>query len=324
MTVLVTGGAGYIGGQTVLALLDSSADVVVLDDLSTGTRGHVPDTAAFVHGDIGDAALVRRTVRDHGVVAVLHFAARVVVADSVRNPSEYYRANAVGTLSLMEALAGSSVRSVILSSTAAVYGETGAEPVAEDHPLRPQSPYGGSKLAAERIVLDCARASGINATALRYFNVAGADPAGRSGQSSPRATHLIKAAMSAALDGREPFRVFGTDYPTPDGTCVRDFIHVADLAEAHLTVLGGLHAGHEIPALNCGYGRGFSVLQIVEAVKRIAGTDFRVAAGPRRAGDVASVVANADRLRRLGWQPRRDSLDSMIGDALRWERRGRG
>jgi UDP-glucose 4-epimerase len=322
MAVLVTGGAGYIGSHMVLELMDAGEDVVVLDDLSTGFRRAVPEGVPFVQGDMGDGALIARTIREHGIDAIAHFAARIVVPDSVSDPLGYYLNNTVKSRALLAAAVAGGVRHVIFSSTAAVYGEPAANPVREDIELAPINPYGRSKLMTEWMLQDTARAHGLTYVALRYFNVAGADPKGRSGQSTPRATHLIKVASQAALGERPHLEVFGTDYPTPDGSCIRDYIQVSDLARAHVLALEHLRRGGDSLTLNCGYGQGYSVLEVIDVVKRVSGVDFPVRVSPRRAGDPAALVAAADRVREvLGWQPRYQNLEIIVEQALAWERR---
>jgi len=320
MTIMVSGGAGYIGSHMVLELLDRGEKVVVLDDLSTGFWWAVPKEAVFVQGDMGDQALVERTIAEHGVDEIAHFAARIVVPDSVSDPLGYYLNNTVKTRALLESAVRGGVKRFIFSSTAAVYGEPAVSPVPEEIALSPINPYGRSKLMSEWMLADTARAHGLTYVALRYFNVAGADPKGRSGQSTPKATHLIKVASQAALGERDGLEVFGTDYPTPDGTCVRDYIHVTDLARAHLAALDHLRAGGRDLTLNCGYGRGYSVKEVVEVVKRVSGVDFPVKLSGRRAGDPASLVAKADRIRsELGWEPALDDLEGIVRQALAWE-----
>lgn len=320
MAILVSGGAGYIGSHMVLELLDRGEKVVVLDDLSTGFWWAVPPEAVFVKGDMGDQALVERTIAEHGITEVAHFAARIVVPDSVSDPLGYYLNNTVKTRALLESAVRTGVRHVIFSSTAAVYGEPPVSPVPEEIALNPINPYGRSKLMSEWMLADTARAHGLSYVALRYFNVAGADPRGRSGQSSAGATHLIKVASQAALGQRAGLEIFGTDYPTPDGTCVRDYIHVTDLARAHLAALDHLRAGGDSLTLNCGYGRGYSVKDVVQVVKKVAGVDFPVKLSPRRAGDPASLIAKADRIRNeLGWRPEHDDLTEIVTQALAWE-----
>lgn len=322
MAVLVTGGAGYIGSHMVFALTDAGEDVVVLDDLSTGVRSAVPSKARLIIGDVADAALVLRIVTEHQIDEVIHFAAKVVVPDSVADPLGYYLANTVKTRTLLSAVLGAGVKRFVFSSTAAVYGNPLQNPVSEDTPPMPMSPYGTSKLMSEWMLRDAAAAQNINYAILRYFNVAGADPAGRTGQSTPNATHLIKVACEAAVGKRKGLEIFGTDYPTPDGTCVRDYIHVTDLAAAHSDALHYLRNGGANLLLNCGYGTGYSVREVVEAVKRASGNNFPVTLSPRRPGDPAAIVARADRIRNeLGWQPRYNDLDTIVSHALAWERK---
>jgi UDP-glucose 4-epimerase len=322
MTVLVTGGAGYIGSHMVLALIDAGHDVVVLDDFSTGFDWAVHPAATLVSGDVSDGELVRRLVREHRIEAVIHFAARIVVPESVADPLGYYLANTVKTRALIEAVVAAGVPHFIFSSTAAVYGMIGADPVAENAALAPISPYGRSKLMSEWMLADAAVAHPLGYVALRYFNVAGADPLGRSGQSTAGATHLIKVAAETALGKRSGMQVFGTDYETPDGTCVRDYIHVSDLASAHLDALRHLKAGGASAVLNCGYGRGYSVFEVIDTVKRVSGVDFPVQVSGRRAGDPAAIVAQATRIRsELGWTPKLDDLPTIVEHALAWERR---
>ena len=321
MAVLVTGGAGYIGSHMVLALVDAGhEEVVVIDDLSTGFDWALPPEVRLVVGDVADQALVTETILRHQIDAVAHFAARIVVPDSVADPLGYYLANTVKTRALIETAARTGVKHFIFSSTAAVYGEPEIVPVPETLATNPINPYGRSKLMSEWMLADAAAAHGFSYGVLRYFNVAGADPRGRSGQSTPNATHLIKVATQAALGQRTHLEVFGTDYPTRDGSCLRDYIQVSDLADAHMSVLGHLRGGGASLTLNCGYGRGYSVLEVVEVVKRISGRDFEVRLSPRRAGDPAQIIAGADRIRtELGWTPRQDDLDAIVAQALAWE-----
>jgi len=322
MSVLVTGGAGYIGSHMALELLGAGEAVVVLDNLSTGLAWAVPTSATLVVGDVGDQPLVQRVVESHGVTSIIHFAGSIVVPDSVADPLGYYLNNTVKSRALIEVAVKSGIHHFIFSSTAAVYGMTGDTPVTEDAPLAPMSPYGSSKRMTEIMLADTARAHDLRYVALRYFNVAGADPNGRSGQSTPRATHLVKVACETALGKRSRMQVFGTDYPTPDGTCLRDYIHVTDLARAHMAALRYLRAGGESDIFNCGYGRGFSVLEVIDAVKRAAGRDFEVRMSERRPGDPARVVAASQRIRKvLGWVPEHDTLDAIVRDALSWEER---
>jgi UDP-glucose 4-epimerase len=322
MGVLVTGGAGYIGSHMVLELLDAGEDVVVLDNLSTGFRWAVPGEARFVEGDIGDHDLVSRLFLSNSIDAIIHFAGSIVVPESVADPLGYYLNNTCKSRSLIASAVEIKVPHFIFSSTAAVYGMPEETPVAEGARLEPISPYGTSKLMTELMLRDTAMAHNLRYVALRYFNVAGADPRGRSGQSTARATHLIKVACETALGERPYLEVFGTDYPTPDGTCIRDYIHVNDLVRAHLDALRYLRAGGESEVLNCGYGEGFSVLDVIGSVKRSAKHDFPVRMGPRREGDPAAIVAKADRISEtLGWKPRLNDLDTIIGHALAWEKR---
>ncbi|HKG86063.1 MAG TPA: UDP-glucose 4-epimerase GalE [Beijerinckiaceae bacterium] len=321
MAVLVTGGAGYIGSHMVLALLDADEEVVVLDNLSTGFDWALPPEAKLVVGDMGDQELALATIREHRVEAIAHFAAKIVVPDSVADPLGYYLNNTVKSRALIESAVKGGVKQFIFSSTAAVYGEPTVVPVPEDLPLKPINPYGRSKLMTEWMLQDAARAHDLRYVALRYFNVAGADPRGRSGQSTPNATHLIKVAAQTALGDRPYIEVFGTDYPTPDGSCLRDYIQVSDLVDAHLVALNHLRRGGDSLTLNCGYGRGYSVLEVIDVVKKVSGVDFPVRISPRRPGDPAQIVAKADRIREeLGWRPRHDDLEGIVHQALSWER----
>ena len=322
MSILVTGGAGYIGSHMVLELLGARERVIVLDNLTTGFRWAVPAEATLVIGDAGDQDLVRTVIRKNDVSAIVHFAGSIVVPESVADPLGYYNNNTVKSRALMEVAVAMGVKQFIFSSTAAVYGMTGDQPVAEDAPLAPMSPYGSSKRMTEIMLADTARAHDLRYVALRYFNVAGADPDGRTGQATPRATHLIKTACETALGQRPRMEVFGTDYPTADGTCVRDYIHVLDLARAHMAALAHLRSGGKSDIYNCGYGQGYSVLQVIDAVKRASGVEFEVKMSPRRAGDPASVVAAPAKIRReLGWEPKFDDLDTIVAHALAWENR---
>jgi UDP-glucose 4-epimerase len=322
MSVLVTGGAGFIGSHMALELLDAGEDVFVVDNLSTGFRWAVPDGATFVEGDVGDQDLVLGLLQRNAIDAVLHFAGSIVVPESVADPLGYYLNNTCKSRSLIACAVETKIPNFIFSSTAAVYGIPKINPVTEDATLEPISPYGSSKLMTETMLRDTAKAHPLRFVVLRYFNVAGADPKGRSGQSTERATHLIKVASETALGMQPSLEVFGTDYETPDGTCIRDYIHVSDLVRAHLDALRYLRAGGESVVLNCGYGEGFSVLDVVAAVKRAAKTDFTVHMSDRRPGDPAALVAGADRIREvLGWVPRRNNLDTIVEDALSWEKR---
>jgi UDP-glucose 4-epimerase len=320
MSILVTGGCGYIGSHMVHELVDGGQDVVVLDNLTTGFRWALPPQARIVVGDIGDQDLVAAIIAKHSVTGIIHFAGSIVVPESVADPLGYYFNNTVKSRALIAAAVQSGVDKFIFSSTAAVYGMAKEMPVRETTLLDPMSPYGSSKLMTEIMLRDTAAAHDFRYVALRYFNVAGADPKGRTGQSTPRATHLIKVACETALDKRASMDVFGTDYPTADGTCVRDYIHVKDLARAHVAALAHLQAGGKSDVFNCGYGKGFSVLEVIDAVKRVSGKNFTVKMGPQRAGDPAAIVAASDKIRnQLGWQPEYDDLDTIVGHALAWE-----
>jgi len=321
MTVLVTGGAGYIGSHMVLELLDADEDLVVLDDLSTGFWWAVPKEVRFVQGDMGDAELVSRVIAEYGIKSIIHFAARIVVPDSVADPLGYYLNNTVKTRNLLECSVRGGVERIIFSSTAAVYGDVAHNPVTEEDPQMPVSPYGRSKLMSEWMLQDVSRAHGLQYAILRYFNVAGADPRGRSGQSTAGATHLIKVACQTAIGDRAEMAIFGTDYPTPDGTCLRDYIQVTDLAGAHMAALTYLRGGGASGIFNCGYGRGYSVREIVEVVKHVSGVDFIAREMPRRPGDPPAIVAEARRAREiLGWVPRHDDVEQIVRQALAWEK----
>jgi UDP-glucose 4-epimerase len=305
----------------VLALLDAGEDVVVLDNLSTGFRRAVPANAEFVAGDAGDRDLLLRLFLTHRIDAIIHFAGSVVVPESIVDPLRYYGNNTCVSRTLIAASVEAKIPHFIFSSTAAVYGMPEKNPVAEDARLAPISPYGTSKLMTELMLRDTAAAHDLRYVALRYFNVAGADPEGRSGQSTAHATHLVKVACETALGERPCLEVFGTDYPTPDGTCIRDYIHVSDLARAHLDALRYLRAGGKSEVLNCGYGTGFSVLEVIASVKRVSQRDFPVRVGPRRAGDPAALVAQSGRIGEVfGWKPELAHLDTIVGHALAWEK----
>jgi len=322
MSVLVTGGAGYVGSHMVHQLLDAGEEVVVLDNLSTGFSWVVPDAARLVVGDVGDAGLVRLVLTEKEVDAIIHFAASIVVPESVDNPLAYYPNNTCSCRTLIQCAVDAGVKHFIFSSTAAVYGAQESIPVPEDAPLKPISPYGRSKLMAETILQDAGRAHDLRYVTLRYFNVAGADPSGRTGQSRPHSTHLIEVALEAAL-GKRPFlEVFGTDYATPDGTCLRDYIHETDLIRAHLAALKYLREGGESQILNCGYGRGFSVLEVIEAVKTVTGSKFEVRRGPRRLGDPAMLTADTRRIFEvLDWHTNYADFETIVGNALSWQRK---
>jgi UDP-glucose 4-epimerase len=321
MTVLVTGGAGYIGSHMVLALTDAGHDVVVLDNLTTGFAWAIAPQAKLVEGDIGDEALVGQIIKDHSVDAVVHFAGSIVVPESVSDPLGYYLNNTVKSRALMAAVVKAGVKNFIFSSTAAVYGNPKTQPVFETELPAPISPYGTSKLMTEMMLRDSHFAYGLNYVALRYFNVAGADPKGRSGQSTPRATHLIKVACQTVLGQRASMDVYGTDYDTPDGTCLRDYIHVSDLISAHMDALAHLRKGGESGIFNCGYGKGYSVLEVINAVEKASGGPVNKKLVPRRAGDPVAIVAGANRVREvLGWQPKYADLDFIVASALAWEK----
>jgi UDP-glucose 4-epimerase len=322
MTVLVTGGAGYIGSHMVHELVDAGETVLVVDDLSTGFRRAVPSQAKLVVGNAGDEDRVVALMAKHGVDAVIHFAGSIVVPDSLRDPLGYYLNNTVNSRALLAAAVRAGVKQFIFSSTAAVYGIPAASPVHEEAPLAPISPYGASKMMTETMLRDTAAAHDLAFVALRYFNVAGADPNGRTGQSTPQATHLIKVAAQAALGERGHLDIFGTDYDTPDGTCIRDYIHVTDLVRAHSAALAHLRGGGKSVTLNCGYGRGYSVREVVASVKRVSGADFPVRETGRRAGDPPELVAATRRiLETLDWRPQLDELDTIVAHALAWERK---
>jgi UDP-glucose 4-epimerase len=317
--VLVTGGAGYVGSHVVRLLRSAGYPVVAYDDLSTGHPWAVLD-AELVVGGLAEHARLAALFDERAFGAVLHFAAHVAVEESMREPAKYYRNNAVGALGLFELSARHGVSSLVFSSTAAVYGEPETACVEESARLVPINPYGASKMMAERMLEDIARAAGLRYAILRYFNVAGADPEARIGQATPGSTHLIKVACATALGQRSHMHIHGTDYPTPDGTCVRDYIHVDDLARAHLAALDYLEGGGASTVLNCGYGHGHSVREVIEAVRRVSGVDFPVEEGPRRPGDPSALVASNRKIGDvLGWRPRYDDLDYIVGTAWRWE-----
>ena len=322
MTVLVTGGAGYIGGHMVLGLLDAGQKVVVLDNLSTGYAWATPEGVELIVGDFGDPALVAEIIATREIDAIAHFAAKIVVPESFVDPIGYYLNNSANALTLIDAAVKGGVKHFIFSSTAAVYGDTGSGPVTESTPLNPISPYGRSKVMVEWMLEDVSRAHDFRYVALRYFNVAGADPQGRLGQTSKNATHLIKVGAQTALGRRPSMSIYGQDYPTRDGTCERDYIQVTDLADAHLDALRYLRGGGASMVCNCGYGHGATVKEVIDVVKRVSGVDFKVEIAPRRSGDPAVIVAKADRAREvLGWTPRRDNLEVIVKQALDWERR---
>ncbi|HSG56790.1 MAG TPA: UDP-glucose 4-epimerase GalE [Paracoccaceae bacterium] len=327
LPVLVTGGAGYIGSHAVLALRTRGTPVAVIDNLSTGFRFAIPDDVPFYEGDVGDSALLARIFAERQIGAVMHFAGSIIVPESVENPLKYYHNNTANSRTLVEAVIKAGVRHMIFSSTAATYGIPAVSPVSEDVPKQPINPYGWSKLMTEQMLADTAFAHDFNSCALRYFNVAGADPLGRSGQSTAGATHLIKVAVEAALGMRDSVGVFGTDYATPDGTGVRDYIHVSDLAQAHVLALDALVEQPERSlTMNCGYGRGFSVLEVLDAVDRVAapvtGRTLNRVLGPRRAGDPDSLISDPARIKAtLPWVPQHADLDQIVAHALAWEQK---
>jgi UDP-glucose 4-epimerase len=320
MTVLVTGGAGYIGSHMVQALAEAGESVVVIDNLSTGFAAFVPESIPLVVGDAADENLVEDVIAAHHVESIIHFAGSVVVPDSMRDPLAYYRNNTMTTRSLLNAAVKGGVNRFIFSSTAAVYGNPDHVPVPEHSPTRPLSPYGSSKLMTEIMLHDTASAHGMSYVVLRYFNVAGADPQARIGLATVGATHLLKIAVEVATGQRAKIDVFGTDYPTPDGSCIRDFIHVSDLAQAHRAALSYLRDGGKSATLNCGYGRGYSVIETIEAVRRVSGRNFAVQYAGRRPGDIMTMVADTRRMRKvLDWTPQYDNLGTIAAHALAWE-----
>jgi len=321
--VLVTGGAGYIGSHAVLALRDSGWPVAVIDDLSKGTREIVPEGVPFYEGSIADWALLERIFAEQSIGAVMHFAGSIVVPESVEKPLDYYRNNTIGSHSLISAAVTYGVKHILFSSTAAVYGAPERVPIDEEDAKLPINPYGASKLMTERMLADASAAHDLNCGALRYFNVSGADPEGRTGQIGKGSTHLIKVAVEAAVGKRDHVDVFGDDYPTPDGTCIRDYIHVSDLAAAHVLALQHLiEHEHENLTLNCGYGKGLSVLEVLDAVDRVNGNPIAREMKPRRAGDPPELVASNRRLlATLDWKPRFADIDMIVTHALQWERK---
>ncbi len=321
MKILVTGGAGYIGSHVVKMLGEKGHEIAVYDNLSTGHEWALL-YGKLVRGDLADRALIDKTLKEFRPDAVIHFAASIQVEESVRKPLLYYRNNVANTLNLLESIADSGVRHFIYSSTAAVYGIPDKMPVDEQAPLNPINPYGASKVMIERVLEDFSRSADFKYVALRYFNVAGADPGGRIGQAYKEATHLITRALKTARGESEKLLIYGTDYPTPDGTCIRDYIHVEDLADAHLRALDYLREKGGSDRMNCGYGHGFSVQEVVDAAKKTTGVDFRVEYAARRAGDPPELIADSRLLRRLtGWQPRHDDLEFIIRTAWEWELR---
>ncbi len=319
--VLVTGGAGYIGSHAVLALLDAGWPVAVIDDLSNGTRSVVPEAVTFFEGSIADRPLVDRILAEQNIGAIMHFAGSIVVPESVEKPLEYYANNTLASHALIAAAVAAGVRHIVFSSTAAVYGAPERVPIEEGDPREPINPYGASKLMTERMLADASAAHPFNYAALRYFNVAGADPQGRSGQIGRGSTHLIKVAVEAAVGKRDEVAVYGTDYPTPDGSCVRDYIHVTDLAAAHLAALEKLIGGAASLTLNCGYGKGLSVLEVLDALDKVLGRPVARREMERRAGDPPLLVAsNRALVETLDWTPRFADIETIIAHALAWER----
>jgi UDP-glucose 4-epimerase len=321
MSILVTGGAGYIGSHTAHMLCDASEDVVILDNFSTGFRNAIPQNAKLVEGNVLDDTAVLKLLSENHIDSIIHFAGSIVVPDSITDPLGYYLNNTVASRSLIDCAVKAGVKHFLFSSTAAVYGMPDVNPIGENAALKPISPYGTSKMMTEMMLEDCAKAYPLTFAALRYFNVAGADPEGRIGQSTPRATHLIKVACQTALGQRPGLQVFGTDYDTSDGTCIRDYIHVSDLAKAHVLALQHLRKGGASFISNCGYGRGFSVREVVDVVKQVSGVDFAVDYVGRRPGDPAALIAKSEKVRDLlGWKPAFDDLNQIVEDAFRWEK----
>ncbi|MFO7152117.1 MAG: UDP-glucose 4-epimerase GalE [Bacillota bacterium] len=319
--VFVTGGAGYIGSHVVKLLGRKGHEILVYDDLSSGSREAVL-CGELVVGDILDYGTLKRAMEEFKPDAVMHFAAKIVVPESVRKPLMYYENNTGGAINLLKAMRACGVSKFIFSSTAAVYGEPEKMPIAEDYPLDPVNPYGRSKAAVESLLRDLSAAEDFKYVSLRYFNVAGADPEGQIGETKPDATHLITMCVRTACGKREKLYIYGTDYPTPDGTCIRDYIHVMDLAEAHILALDYLMAGGESEVFNCGYGRGYSVKEVVEQAKKVTGVDFPVEYAPRRPGDPPELVADSKKIReKLGWEPKYDDLGFIIKTAWEWEKK---
>jgi UDP-glucose 4-epimerase len=321
--VLVTGGAGYIGSHAVLALKDAGWHVAVIDDLSNGSREVVPEGVPFYQGSIAERVLVDSIIDERGIGAIMHFAGSIVVPESVEQPLKYYANNTLASHSLISAAVDAGVKRILFSSTAAVYGAPSHVPIVEDDPKLPINPYGASKLMTERMLSDASAAHPFNYGALRYFNVAGADPQGRTGQMGKGATHLIKVAAETAVGKRDHVAVYGTDYPTPDGTCIRDYIHVSDLAAAHVAALEWLteHPDENL-VMNCGYGKGLSVLEVLDAVDRHTNMPVKRVIEGRRAGDPPELVADNSRLvETLEWRPAYADIDKIVADALAWERK---
>ncbi len=320
-TILVTGGAGYIGSHTVLALLAGGYRVVVLDNLSTGSREALFDEALFAEGNVTDRELVISLINEHNIRDAIHFAGSIRVEESVEKPLKYYNNNTSASRTFIESCVDAGIERFIFSSTAAAYGNPAQVPITEDAPLQPINPYGWSKVMTEQVLRDVQAVSGLSVGILRYFNVAGADPEGRSGQRTENATHLIKIACEVAAGKRGGMQVYGTDYPTPDGTCIRDYIHVSDLADAHVKVLEWLPDNDGFNVMNCGYGQGSSVREVLAAVEAVTGESLNAEDTPRRPGDPAELVADSSRLRKLtGWTPKLDNLEAIVASALDWEK----
>ena len=320
--VLVTGGAGYVGSHVVFALVDTGCRVVVLDDLSTGYRDAVAAKATFVVGDVGDRALIDSLIGEYSIDAVVHLAASSLVEESMTRPLEYYRNNVVKTRELVAICLAHGVGHFVFSSSAAVYGAPAEQPIPENSPTVPVNPYGRSKLMCEWMLQDAGASGALRYVAMRYFNVAGADPLGRTGESTAHATHLIKVASQAVVGIRDHIEIYGEDYPTPDGTCVRDYIHASDIADAHVAALAHLRGGGESLTLNCGYQRGYSVREVLAAVERVAGRRLDIRSGPRRPGDPPELIAATGRsAETLGWRPRHDDLDVIVRSAIDWEKK---
>lgn len=323
MKVLVTGGAGYIGSHTAQALLGAGHQVMVMDNITTGFREAVPVGVELIQGDVRNSALLAEVLKKNSVDAVIHFAAKLIVPESLEKPIEYYENNTMGVLSLVQACVASNVKKVVFSSTAAVYGDVATSGLlTEKTPTAPLNPYGSSKLMSEQILRDCEAPHGLRSVCLRYFNVAGAAEDGKNGQRTANATHLIKVASQAACGKRASVGIFGTDYPTPDGTGVRDYIHVEDLADLHVLALNYLNEGGKSEIFNCGYGHGFSVREVIDTVKKVSGVDFKVEEQPRRAGDAATLVADSSKVRKaFNWTPKRDNLELICKTAYEWEKK---
>lgn len=323
MKILLTGGAGYVGSHTAQAMIAAGHDVVILDNLTTGSRSSIPLGAEFVLGDVLDRVALEGVLRKYSIEAVIHFAAKLVVPESVENPIDYYENNTMGVLTLAQSCVAVGVKKVVFSSTAAVYGDVNAPGlVTEESCTSPLSPYGSSKLMGEQILRDCEAAYGLRSVCLRYFNVAGAALNGKNGQNNRNATHLIKIASEAACGARDVVGIFGTDYSTPDGTGVRDYIHVEDLADLHVLALRHLNENGKSEVFNCGYGHGYSVREVIAAIKKVSGKDFRVEEQPRRHGDIATLVADASKIRKaFNWSPKRDNLELICGSAYNWEKK---